>query len=483
MNTNKENPGAKFSIKLFIYFTLASLTLLITIMIIGFYSIQISTQKFFQGKLSSISAIFVSSFQESLKSNNNPDISFIISSQIIEKIDHIRFIRLWSMSDKRLMASFPVNNPNLSDPSFSKNFFDVIKLSNSTYAKLETVFTYGEKQFMVEMYTPIDDIETIIHEAYYYLTLIITIFFFLSIPVLNSLANKIFNPIRQLYSDIKKLRSKSPSAWRQINQYKHNSFLNDFIISINELIFRTQRSLVCQENLGRFLTHEINAPLTNLLNEIELSKNIFNSSDDFPNEQKNIFCNQAIHDVLRIRSIVNNISDLANTNTTEYYEEMNTLSELITSSVLEFERIYKSTVKLENRLKNLDSVVHINGDYFWILLSNILRNSLEHGNGHIYPPTVRISDIENYYKLELMDDGPGFPFSKKIIELIKSEDGPEQLLKAYGAGMVLCLKLSEIMNIDVSFRNRSPHGAIVTILIPTTSNSGVKHTSHPTQQS
>ncbi len=288
---------------------------------------------------------------------------------------------------------------------------------------------------------------------------------------------KLIAPFQEISNHVRGLKLHPIPSWRQIKQSQRNSFSNEMITTINELIFQAQRSFVCQENLGRFLAHEIKTPLTNLMNEIEtvrmdLPKRQQVKGEPIKDEKevckaehsesKEHFYQQAMNDIFRIRSIVNNICELAFIEKGERGEEETDLLLLLKESITEFEHVYKTKIEFESDIGQKPCAVWINPDYFWVLFSNILRNSLKHGNGHKIPPRVKILQQSGKYKIEFSDSGPGLPFSREIFESF-STGNDQQACKLHGVGLVLCLRLSEIMNLAIDFDNQPAQGAVVNV--------------------
>ena len=463
----KEN-DVSFPRKLLAYLISAAVTeaififfaVLLTVYLTSSFNQEEATRRRLSDMVETFAISYAAAFQDN---NNNVKRSFVAAINIIRKQNGICVILL--RDDKKdIIVTYPHDSDGFMNVSLIGEEFQTFKIKNKLFAKIgQEIILDNIKKYYVEIIVPINDFYKTTMETFMKAAVIVSFVVFIFIILLYVLVDKIMRPIHQISRDINKFKHLSPSAWKQLRQGPSDYLLNGIIISVNELIFRVQRSLVCQENLGRFLSHEIKTPLTNLMNEIEMEAGVLPGGTRGNFNQK--FCLQATKDIMRIRTIVNNVCELAYIDSDMCLEKSFNIVELLTSFLREFEHIYKFKVNFINASKSKGGAINVNADYFWILCSNILRNSFEHGNAHMFTPTVQLSEDEVKYKIEFADKGNGFPFSSKILNDMNNEENLGQLLKSHGAGIVLCLKLSEIMNIDIEFRNKMPCGACVTILV------------------
>ncbi len=454
----------KILVKLLFGFIVVSVAVFFMVTSVMYLSAHSSKEKYFHNKLVATSELFISSYTSVYKTTFDEKLSFDIASKLIEKLNNIRLIRVWDDQQNIIQQNHASENEyDIDHHGIVDGAFETVHISNKNYLNSIKSFKIDDqRERFVELLSSIEDIERITLDAITQTALIAAFVIILFFPLFFLFSRKLLFPINQISIDVQKIKNYPPSQWKQLKQHPDNLFLNEIIISVNELIFRAQRSLVCQENLGRFLAHEIKAPLTNLLNEIELTRREVANNYD-AKEKNDIFCAQAVTDILRIRSIVNNICGLAYIDSMVHFEENVDLKKLLQSTAKEFQHIYKNEVGFEDSLESEQALVSVNIDYFWILCSNILRNSIEHGNGHESPPQIHLSLKGDWFEIAFSDNGPGFPYSRKFLEDMKNENNLDQLLHSHGAGLVLCLKLSEIMNIDINFKNKTPNGAVVTL--------------------
>ncbi|MBF0362199.1 MAG: PAS domain-containing protein [Oligoflexia bacterium] len=473
--------------KCFIRILLHLSCLIVLLFIYLFYNSYLTTnhitETLSKNKLANFSDSFISSYKSIYEKTKNEKNAFDITTERF--IDHkeIHLIRI--RDDKqnilhlftdaygtKISSTISSTTDKSNNTGFTDDYFKTTTYLEKKYAISGQPFTLhngSDHLRYLEILITVDDVKKSILEILIEVIIIILLIMLLVIPLFFLTLKKMLRPIHRLSLDIQKLKSNPPILWRQLKHDSRNGFLKEIIISVNELIFRTQRSLICQENLGRFLAHEIKTPLTHLMNEIE----VVNRESTTNLKSNKEFYKQSMQSVSRIRSIVNNICDLAYSDSSLYLETKNNIVSLLSDTICEFERVYTTKINFENNINSSVSPGHgdsneafimVNSDYFWILCSNILRNSLDHGNGYKVIQTVQLSKTEDKYKIEFKDYGPGFPFSKNILEKIDAEENVDQLLKSKGTGLVLCLKLSEIMGIEIKLKNHIPQGASVTLL-------------------
>ncbi|MBF0298546.1 MAG: PAS domain-containing protein [Oligoflexia bacterium] len=467
------------------HFTLLIVFLFIYLFITKYSTINNITETLSKNKLIQFSDKFISSYKSTYEKTSNEKKTFDIVVEIFKNHSNIHFIKinddkkniLFMFADitgKNIYSEIIRDKPNSKE--LSDNTFEILKSPKSLtsadkkYATFNKVFTLkdGQSRYL-KMLIAAEEIKKDVPKMLIDILIIILIVMLFTVPLIFLSLNFFLKPIHKLSLEIQKIKLDTPVLWRQLKQNESNDFLKEIIVSVNELIFRSQRSLICQENLGRFLAHEIKTPLTHLMNEIEEMDrkssggvSIANSSSGKSNKE---FCKESIQSVLRIRTIVNNICDLAYIDSNLFAEKKTNIVKLLSETILEFERIYTTNINFEKTFESNEEFAMISPDYFWILCSNILRNSLDHGHGREIAPLVQLSQSENKYKIEFKDYGPGFPFSNNILERINSEENIEQLLKSRGTGLVLCIKISEIMGIEIKFRNHLPQGTSVTLLL------------------
>ena len=464
MNLKSYKINNKILIKLLFGFIAVAIAVYLLVTFVMYMSALDSKEKYFHNKLEIVSDLFISSYTSVYKTTFDEKMSFDIASKLVEKLDNIRFIRVWSDELNVIQHNYVGENEFVVDRNdIMDGTFKTVNISKKNYLKIVRSFRIdNQRERFIELFSSIEDVEKITLDAIMQTALIAALVIILFFPLFFLFSKKLLFPINQISVEIQKIKNYPPSQWRQLKQHADNLFLNEIIISVNELIFRAQRSLVCQENLGRFLAHEIKAPLTNLLNEIELTRREV-ANNNVAKEKNDIFCAQAVTDILRIRSIVNNICGLAYIDSMVHFEENVDLKKLLKSTIKEFQHVYKHEVQFEDNIQSEQALVSLNTDYFWILSSNILRNSIEHGKGHETPPKIHLSIKGDWIEIAFSDSGPGFPYSRKFLEDMKNENNLDQLLHSHGAGLMLCLKLSEIMNIDINFSNQISGGAVVTL--------------------
>ena len=464
MNLKSFKINNQILIKLLFGFITVSVAVYVLVTFMMFLTARSSKEKYFHNKLDIVSELFISSYTSVYKTTFDEKMSFDIASKLVEKLDNIRSIRVWGEDHSIIQQNYSGENEfDIDRNDIADGTFKTVNIFKKNYLKSVKSFKIdNQRERFIELFSSIEDVEKITVDAIVQTSLVAALIIMLFFPVFFLFSKKLLFPINQISVEIQKIKNYPPSQWRQIKQHPENLFLNEIIVSVNELIFRAQRSLVCRENLGRFLAHEIKAPLTNLLNEIELTRREVGNNDT-AKEKNDIFCAQAVTDILRIRSIVNNICGLAYIDSMVHFEENIDLKKLIKLTAKEFQHVYKYEVRVEDNVESEQALVSVNTDYFWILSSNILRNSIEHGNGHESPPHIHLSIKGDWVEIAFSDNGPGFPYSRKFLEDMKNENNLDQLLHSHGAGLMLCLKLSEIMNIDINFRNKVPNGAVVTL--------------------
>ena len=359
-----------------------------------------------------------------------------------------------NISDKDLLTYERIDQSNKYNELISIDF------ANKNYLKFTSSFTlHNDQKRNLEVFSHNHGLKDVLKVTIPKTILITWIILILIAPLFYYATKKILYPVQALAGEIRQITSKNPTAWKLLRYDKDNYFLNEIIDSFNEIIVQIQKSLIYHNNLARFLSHEIKTPLTHLINELEMLY------WDKKSSEINASYERAIQDILRIKSIVNNVSELTYVDIKKTPDEYLELNEVIQHLTTEFERIYDCKV-ICNLNKRKKVFVRFSPDYFWMLHSNILRNSLKHGKGNIISPVIQLDCEETKCHIRYTDAGPGF--SHFLLEQIHSKK--HELSDFPGAGIALCLRLAEVMNFEISFENNTPNGALVTLHIDLESN-------------
>jgi signal transduction histidine kinase len=160
----------------------------------------------------------------------------------------------------------------------------------------------------------------------------------------------------------------------------------------------------------------------------------------------------------RITDLVEDVRVVMDTVTGEHHRTVVELSELVAEEV-EHARDRFPAATFETDIQ--PNVEAVGNTTFRAVITNLLQNAVEHNDTD--SPTVGVSVYTEARRarIEVADDGPGFPdgLQERVFE--RGEKDPTS--RGMGIGLYLVEVLVEAVDGSVSIEDNEPRGAVVTV--------------------
>ena len=229
-------------------------------------------------------------------------------------------------------------------------------------------------------------------------------------------------------------------------------------------IFGKEIELAAQQtNFLHSITHELKSPLSSV--KLALQTIIKRQLEP---EQKAKLVNNALSDVVRLESLVDNILFAAKIerDTHGFSNEEVNLSDLVLGVVQKFE-VNKKSILIKG---NIQEDIYYNTDQvgFISVVMNLIENAIKYSEANT-SIDVSLTATEQSVVLSVKDQGNGIPddFKKKVFEKfyrIGNED--TRRTKGTGLGLFIVGRFVEIYKGKIDLSDNSPHGSIFELTFP-----------------
>jgi len=246
----------------------------------------------------------------------------------------------------------------------------------------------------------------------------------------------------------------------EARQEAHTRSLEDEVRSATRALLEQQRSLARAERLAATgelaasVAHELRNPLAGIRMTLH---NLRAEVGDAELVQR---LERVVQEVDRLSRLLNQLLDGAR-HAPEAPAEVR-LADLVGDLLALVRHQVPAEVSLENRVP-ADLVCHLPPDRLRQVILNLVLNAavaLSESGGSV---TVAAAIEGDRLRLEVFDDGPGFP-----PEALAASGRPFFSTREQGTGLGLAIvrRLARDLGGEVELANRAPHGARVTLLLP-----------------
>ncbi len=277
------------------------------------------------------------------------------------------------------------------------------------------------------------------------------------------------SPLRKIMRQIDALDFDRLKSWQPLGLNEVPSDFRPLVEKINELVLRSQKSLLKFHQLGRFIAHEVRTPLTIIQGEIETG--LMGDMKD-SDRTKNLL-ESALQEVSRIDQIVQTVLRLASKDRAKdpYKPEVFDLRDFLKQHWEELEKLAHRDLKLNASGAASESYeVLMDPELLSLLLSNLARNIHKHTSSNV---KAEISLLRNPDRsLTLMMDDSGAGMSPELVEELND---PQAVSRKAGLGLSLCKEIVSVSKLNLSFENRPSGGLRTKVNFPALLQSQLKN--------
>lgn len=382
--------------------------------------------------------------------------------QMVDSAQLNEIVRVFDARGKLIYANIQTRDLSLNTRQFVRHIdrgIFVTKGVNREYYSVARSFRSPQGKFYwLQIATPRPFVRQVVKENTIPFALMFITLLVVSLIVARWVAVQSLSPLTGIMKQIDALDSDRIKSWHPLSLSSIPKDFKPFVEKVNELIIRSQRSLLKFHQIGRFIAHEVRTPLTIIQGEIEMS--LMQQSTKNPEKTK-ILLESALHEVSRIEQIVHTVLRLASKDraTDPYKPEIFNLSEFTLASKAEFERLSGRSIQFINNSPT--SEVLMDKELLSLLLSNFARNVLRHT-----PPetkvTLRVEHLPGgRVELQIQDTGPGMS-DELLIEL----NDPHAIGMRSGLGLNLCKEIVSVSKIEMEFSNIREGGLKIALRFP-----------------
>lgn len=226
--------------------------------------------------------------------------------------------------------------------------------------------------------------------------------------------------------------------------------------------FKRERQLTAQqENFVLSVTHELKTPISS----VKLFLQTLKKRELKPEKRSEIY-DQSLKEINRLDNLVNNILITRNIENRNYFldRKMTNLADFI----LEKREILKNGILKSHQLDyDLDNVqMEVDRTGFESILVNILENAVKYSpEGSLI--FIRLKEQDKNIVLEISDQGEGIAKDKRnqvFRKFYREENEMTRKSKGTGLGLYITKFLVEQHNGQISLKDNSPKGLIVSIV-------------------
>jgi len=234
--------------------------------------------------------------------------------------------------------------------------------------------------------------------------------------------------------------------------------------TLNEMLARIESSIERERAFVADAGHELRTPIAILRSELELGLR-----PDRERDEAEAAMRSAIEEATLLEKLANDLLALARSDAAQLPIEPRRIA--VAELLARIRARFAARAERCGREIGLDVAPALT----WSLdpariesaLSNLVENALRHGAGTI---TLRARAVGSTLELSVADEGPGFPagFRERAFERFsRAEEG--RTTPGTGLGLAIVKVIAEAHGGTVAAADAVPHGAIVTVLIPSAS--------------
>lgn len=264
------------------------------------------------------------------------------------------------------------------------------------------------------------------------------------------MVNKLLNPVRLLRHGAERIRKGDLSFRVKSNRQDE---LGELTESINHMADSLQSMLEAKRQLLMAISHELRTPLTKAKLRLEF----------MPESEEREHLREDIDEIdLLISDLIE--AERLNGDHSVLVEEPVNFSEFIGSVAHQFDN-YDGGIEFES--PDQDQEFFIDKLRIRLLMTNLLNNSIRHGEGN--PILVKIDYVDDQASIEVIDQGEGI--SKQHLSQIsepfyRADSSRQRNTGGFGLGLYLCRLIAEAHGGRLNIQSEVGTGTHITVYLP-----------------
>jgi signal transduction histidine kinase len=292
-----------------------------------------------------------------------------------------------------------------------------------------------------------------------------TICFLMSVVVMYVLgqffARAALQPITNVINEVKIIRSANLD--KRLEMPKNKDEINELVMTFNNLLEHLEQSFQAQRTFVSNASHELRTPLTSIIGDIEVTLAFERNKEDYKTTLGNV-----LGTAEKLREMINNLFELAQTTITEDDFEDVRLDELVWQVKDEWTyKIHNSNIELTFKLDADTDKFTIRGkpQLLFIALGNIINNAVKFSENK--PILCSIESVHNGTEIRIRDFGIGIPDADlpNIFSPFRRGSNAAKY-SGFGIGLSLSEKILKLHNATVTVNNTFKAGTEFVIFFP-----------------
>lgn len=264
------------------------------------------------------------------------------------------------------------------------------------------------------------------------------------------MVNKLLNPVRLLRHGAERIRKGDLSYRVKSNRQDE---LGELTESINHMADSLQSMLEAKRQLLMAISHELRTPLTKAKLRLEF----------MPESEEREHLREDIDEIdLLISDLIE--AERLNGDHSVLVEEPVNFSEFVGSVAHQFDT-YEGGI--EFFAPDQDQEFRIDKLRIRLLITNLLNNSIRHGEGN--PIQVKISYVDTIARIEVIDEGEGISaehLSQISEPFYRADSSRQRNTGGFGLGLYLCRLIAEAHGGSLTIESEVGKGTHISVEIP-----------------
>ncbi|RXJ58143.1 sensor histidine kinase [Candidatus Marinarcus aquaticus] len=319
-------------------------------------------------------------------------------------------------------------------------------------------FVMDEKNYVIEVATNYDYLNSTMENLFYILLFIVPIILIFSIIGGYFLIYKSLLPIEMMLKNLKQISASSLS--KRLETSNNNDEIDQLAHEINSLLTRLEISFEKISQFSSDASHELKTPLTIIRGEIEVALRKERTPQEYIQTLQS-----SLDEILIIQQTVDDLLFLAKNESDLHYDEIIYLDEISLESIKELSCLAElKKVELEADIK-MPLQVFGHSKLLKIALKNLLKNAINFSFENQKVIVKNYSD-EAFIYLEVEDFGIGIKKEeqKKIFEkFYRTDKSRNKDSGGTGLGMAIVEKIIHIHEASIEVKSEENKGTTMTI--------------------
>lgn len=314
----------------------------------------------------------------------------------------------------------------------SKKKINVLKIVDKDFEAKAVLYGINKDNYYIYIYSPIEEINStslILKNQLIYIVILVML---VAIIVSYFLSKKITGPIRKITSQAKELGNGNYKISFEKSDIKE---IDDLANTLNEVSLELSKTDELRRDLMANVSHDLKTPLTMIKAYAEMVKDISYKDDKKREEHLNII----IDETDRLTILVNDILEMSREEANadylkiEEYDLVHEINDIIKRyNIIKETENYNIVCQMQKK-----AIVHADKSKINQVVYNLINNAINY-TGDDKTVTIRLTEEENNYLVEIIDTGKGI--SSKEIKYIwdryyKQEKNHKRNVVGSGVGL------------------------------------------------